>query len=71
LIVQTGKQHCRPKNPNCTDCPLKEFLPIQIAQSPVKAAGLPSPFSQIAQQTIAQQTIAQRRDSIEFSSVPR
>ena len=31
LIVQTGKQHCRPKNPNCSDCPLKTFLPNEIA----------------------------------------
>jgi endonuclease-3 related protein len=31
LIVQTGKLHCRPKNPDCENCALKIFLPTQIA----------------------------------------
>jgi endonuclease-3 related protein len=64
LIVQTGKQHCRPKNPNCADCPLKDFLPNQSAQSPDRATELPSSSSQIAQQTIAQ-----RRAFLEVSQV--
>jgi endonuclease III related protein len=31
LIVQTGKLYCRPKNPNCTGCPLKIFPPTETA----------------------------------------
>jgi endonuclease III related protein len=31
LIVQTGKLYCRPKNPNCTGCPLNIFLPTGAA----------------------------------------
>ena len=28
LIVETGKQHCRRTNPDCSNCPLAEFLPV-------------------------------------------
>lgn len=34
LIVQTGKLHCRKSNPDCTACPLAEFLP-HSGSSPV------------------------------------
>jgi endonuclease-3 related protein len=27
LIVNVGKEWCRAKNPRCTDCPLRPFLP--------------------------------------------
>jgi endonuclease III related protein len=44
LIVQTGKQHCRRKNPNCTDCPLKNFLPTQeVLPAPGRGTALPCP----------------------------
>ena len=37
LIVRTGNQHCR-KTPNCTGCPLEQFLP----DTPVQQAGASS-----------------------------
>jgi endonuclease-3 related protein len=27
LIVRTGKEHCRTRNPRCSECPLHSFLP--------------------------------------------
>jgi len=27
LIVRTGKEYCRPRNPRCSECPLHSFLP--------------------------------------------
>jgi endonuclease-3 related protein len=30
LIVRTGKEYCRTRNPRCGDCPLHSFLPIAI-----------------------------------------
>ena len=27
LIVRTGKEHCRTRNPRCSECPLQRFLP--------------------------------------------
>ena len=31
LIVNTGKNWCRTKNPNCTECPLGIYLPAKQA----------------------------------------
>jgi endonuclease III related protein len=45
LIVQTGKQHCRPTNPKCSDCPLKDFLPVEASLTPGRATALPCPSS--------------------------
>lgn len=28
LIVRAGKDHCRAKNPRCSECPLRAFLPV-------------------------------------------
>jgi endonuclease-3 related protein len=33
LIVRTGKEHCRPRNPRCSECPLHLFLPDAIQAS--------------------------------------
>jgi endonuclease-3 related protein len=30
LIVRTGKEHCRTRNPRCSECPLHSFLPPTI-----------------------------------------
>ena len=30
LIVRTGKEHCRTRNPRCSECPLQRFLPRAI-----------------------------------------
>jgi endonuclease III related protein len=30
LIVRTGKEYCRPRNPRCSECPLHSFLPHAI-----------------------------------------
>ena len=27
LIVRTGKEYCRTRNPRCSECPLHSFLP--------------------------------------------
>jgi endonuclease-3 related protein len=41
LIVQTGKKHCRKTKPDCSNCPLAEFLPpaahglVSYPKSPV------------------------------------
>ena len=29
LIVRTGKEHCRTREPRCGECPLREYLPNQ------------------------------------------
>ena len=34
LIVRTGKEHCRTRNPRCNECPLHSFLPPKI-QAPI------------------------------------
>ncbi|MBV9888779.1 MAG: endonuclease III domain-containing protein [Acidobacteria bacterium] len=44
LIVQTGKRYCRPKNPICGGCPLKTFLPNEIA-GPTSLTEAPSTIS--------------------------
>jgi endonuclease-3 related protein len=33
LIVRTGKEHCRTRNPRCSECPLHSFLPDAIQAS--------------------------------------
>jgi len=33
LIVRTGKEYCRTRNPRCTVCPLRSFLPRAIQAS--------------------------------------
>jgi endonuclease III related protein len=33
LIVRTGKEYCRPRNPRCSDCPLHSFLPDAMQAS--------------------------------------
>ena len=33
LIVRTGKEYCRPRNPRCSECPLHSFLPHAIQAS--------------------------------------
>jgi endonuclease III related protein len=33
LIVQVGKQFCRPRDPLCGHCPLNAFLPITMSES--------------------------------------
>jgi endonuclease-3 related protein len=30
LIVRTGKEYCRTRNPRCSECPLRSFLPRAI-----------------------------------------
>jgi endonuclease-3 related protein len=30
LIVRTGKEYCRARNPGCRECPLRSFLPCAI-----------------------------------------
>ena len=30
LIVRTGKEYCRARNPRCSECPLRSFLPRAI-----------------------------------------
>jgi endonuclease-3 related protein len=34
LIVRTGKEYCRTRNPRCSDCPLHSFLP-RAMQAPL------------------------------------
>jgi endonuclease-3 related protein len=34
LIVRTGKEYCRTRNPRCSECPLHSFLP-QAMQAPL------------------------------------
>src|SRR6266403_1293078 len=34
LIVRTGKEYCRTRNPRCSECPLQSFLP-QAIQAPL------------------------------------
>jgi endonuclease III related protein len=34
LIVQTGKHYCRPRDPRCSECALKAWLPERIAAAP-------------------------------------
>ena len=31
LIVQTGKRHCRPREPRCSECALRSLLPERLA----------------------------------------
>ena len=33
LIVRTGKEHCRARNPRCSECPLHSFLPHAMQAS--------------------------------------
>jgi endonuclease-3 related protein len=33
LIVRTGKEYCRTRNPRCSECPLHSFLPRAIQQA--------------------------------------
>ncbi len=33
LIVRTGKEYCRTRNPRCSECPLHSFLPQAIQAS--------------------------------------
>jgi endonuclease-3 related protein len=33
LIVRTGKEYCRARNPRCGECPLQSFLPPAIQAS--------------------------------------
>lgn len=33
LIVRTGKEYCRTRNPNCLECPLHSFLPRAMQAS--------------------------------------
>jgi endonuclease-3 related protein len=33
LIVRTGKEHCRTRNPRCSECPLHSFLPHAMQAS--------------------------------------
>jgi endonuclease III related protein len=33
LIVRTGKEYCRTRNPRCNECPLRSFLPEAIQAS--------------------------------------
>ena len=47
LIVHTGKHHCRPKNPNCTDCPLRNFLSARGTAVPYPSSKH-APISQFA-----------------------
>jgi endonuclease III related protein len=43
LIVHTGKHFCRPRNPRCSECPLKSLLPVTQPEQGV--APLSEPFS--------------------------
>ena len=33
LIVRTGKEYCRTRNPRCSECPLQSLLPRAIQGS--------------------------------------
>jgi len=38
LLVEVGKQHCKPHSPKCAGCPLEEFLPGQRPAQNLAAA---------------------------------